>query len=74
MGSPTQPFWLIDFKPEHRVDMALAVLQRIHERLVAIIDNLRNAVGQEAAKVFLISLTNAEPVEFEHKVAICDDF
>ena len=43
--------------------MALEVPQRIHERLVAAIEDLRNAVGQEAAKAFLVSLTNVEPVE-----------
>jgi len=51
--------------------MALEVPQRIHERLIAVIDDLRNAVGQEAARAFLVSLTNVEPVEPE--AASCDD-
>jgi len=53
--------------------MALEVPQRIHERLVAVIDDLRNAVGQEVARAFLVSLTIVEPVEFEPEVASCDD-
>lgn len=32
--------------------MASEVVQRTQDRLVAAIDDLRNAVGQEAAKVF----------------------
>ena len=53
--------------------MAPEVPQRIQERLVAAIDDLRNAVGQEAAKAFLVSLTNVKPVEFKPEAAICDD-
>ena len=53
--------------------MALEVPQHIHERLVAAINDLRNAVGQEAAKAFLISLTNVEPVEVQPEAAICAD-
>lgn len=53
--------------------MALEVPQQIHERLVAVIDDLRNAVGQEAARAFLVSLTIVEPVEFEPEAASCDD-
>ena len=51
--------------------MALEVPQRIHERLIAIIDDLRNAVGQEVARAFLVSLINVELVEPE--VASCND-
>ena len=53
--------------------MALEVPQRIHERLVAVIDDLRNAVGQEAARAFLVSLTNVEPVQWEPEAASCDE-
>lgn len=53
--------------------MAPEVPQRIQERLVAAIDDLRNAVGQEAAKAILVSLTNVKSVEFEPEAAICDD-
>lgn len=57
-----------------RVDMAPEVPQCIQEWLIAAIDDLRNAVKQEAAKAFLISLTNVKPVEFKPEAAICDDF
>ena len=53
--------------------MAPEVVQRIQERLVAAIDDLRNAVEQEAAKTFFVSLINVEPVGFEREAAICDD-
>ncbi len=53
--------------------MALEVPQRLYKRLVAVIDDLRNTVGQEAARAFLVSLTIAEPVEFEPEAASCDD-
>ena len=43
------PIWLTP-NSRHRVDMALEVPRRIHERLIAVIDDLRNAVGQEAAR------------------------
>ncbi len=36
-------------------------------------NKLRNVVGQEAVKAFLVSLTNVESVGFEREVAICDD-
>lgn len=54
--------------------MALEVPQHIHQRLVAVIDDLRNAVGQEAAKAFLTPLTNLEPVEFHPRAETCDDW
>ena len=73
-ASPTQPIWLVNSKSEHRADMALEVPQRIRERLVAVIEDLRNVVGQEAAKAFLVSLTNVEPVEFEPEAPICDSW
>ena len=67
------------FLPPHspdlsvRVDMVPEVPQLIQERLVAATDDLRNAVGQEAAKAFLVSLTSVEPVGFEPEAAICDN-
>ncbi len=73
-ASPTQPIWLVNSKSEYRVDMALEVPQRIYKRLVAVIDDLRNAVGQDAANAFLVSLTNIEPVEFEPESPICDSW
>ncbi|KAK3170217.1 hypothetical protein OEA41_009603 [Lepraria neglecta] len=53
--------------------MALQVPQNIYQRLVAVIDDLRNAVRQEAAKAFLASLTNVEPVEFHPQTEECGD-
>ncbi len=47
------------------ITMVVEVPQHIHERLVAVIGDLRNAVGQEAAKAFLVSLTNVESVALE---------
>ena len=53
--------------------MALEIPRRIHERLIAAIDDLRNAVGQEAARALLVSLTNVETVESELEAVSCDD-
>ena len=53
--------------------MALEVPQHIYQRLVAVIDDLRNAVGQEAAKAFLASLIDFEPVELYPQTEECDD-
>lgn len=53
--------------------MAPEVPQRIQERLVAAINDLRNAVEQEAARAILVSLTNVKSVGFEPEAVICDD-
>ena len=53
--------------------MTPEIVQRIQERLVTAIGDLTNAVGQAAAKAFLVSLTNVDPVGFERESAICDD-
>ena len=53
--------------------MTCEVPPQIRERLVAAIDDLRNAVGQEAAKAVLVSLTNVEPMVLEPETTIEDD-
>ena len=53
--------------------MAYEVPQQIRERLVTAIDDLINAVGQEAAKAVLVSLTNIEPVVLEPETITEDD-
>ncbi len=52
--------------------MVLEVPRHIHQRLVAVINDLRNAVGQKAAIAVLASLTNIEPVECVPGAAVCD--
>ncbi len=52
--------------------MALKVPRRIYKRLITVINNLRNAVRQEAVRAFLVSLTNIEPVEFKPEAVSCD--
>ena len=53
--------------------MTLEVLQHIQQRLAAAIDNLRDTVGQEAAKAYLINITTAESLEFEPRAELSDD-
>ena len=52
--------------------MALEVPQHIRQRLAEVIDDLRDAVGQEAAKAYL-SHVCVEPVESEPAADYCDD-
>lgn len=73
MPTPTLGSPLTRMRVPVRYDMALEVPQRIHERLVSVIDDLRNAVGQEAARSFVIFITSSEPVELEPEDANCDD-
>ena len=40
--------------------MTLKVPQHIRQRLVAVIDDLKNAVGQEAAKAYLMTSSQIE--------------
>lgn len=47
--------------------MALKVPQHIRQRLAAVIDDLKNAIEQEAAKAYLTNVTTFESLE------ICDD-
>ena len=53
--------------------MTLEVLQHIRQRLAAVIDDLKNAVGQEAAKAYLTRITTIESPEFEPGAELCDD-
>ena len=47
----------------HHVVMALQVPRNIYQRLVVVIDDLKNAVGHETAKALLTSLTDVELLE-----------
>lgn len=53
--------------------MTVEVPRHIHTRLVGVINDLRNAVGQKAAVAVLASFTNVEPVECVPDAAVCDD-
>jgi len=52
--------------------MTVEVPRHIHTRLVVVINDLRNAVGQRAAVAVLASFTNVEPVEYVPDAAVCD--
>ena len=45
----------------------------IRQRLAAVIDDSRDAVGQEAAKAYLMNITTAESLEFEPGAELSDD-
>ena len=47
--------------------------QHIRQRLAAVIDDLKSAIGQEAAKAYLTSITTAESLESETEVELSDD-
>jgi len=53
--------------------MTLEVPQHIRQRLAAVIDDLKSAIGQEAAKAYLTSITTAESLELETEAELCDD-
>jgi len=53
--------------------MTLEVPQHIRQRLAAVIDDLKSAIWQEAAKAYLTSITTAESLESEPGAELCDD-
>ena len=53
--------------------MTLEIPQHIRQRLAAAIDDLRDAVGQEAAKAYLMNITTAESLEFEPGAKLSDN-
>ena len=53
--------------------MTVEVPQHLRQRLNAIIDDLKIAVGREAAKAYLTERTTVELREFEPGPEICDD-
>lgn len=53
--------------------MTLEVPQHIRQRLPAVIDDLKNAVGQEAAKAYLTRITTVESLELEPGAKLCDN-
>jgi len=53
--------------------MTLEVPQHIRQRLAAVVDELKSAIGQEAAKAYLTRITTAESLEFEPGAELCDD-
>ena len=53
--------------------MTLEVPQHIRQRLAAVIDDLKSAIGQEAAKAYLTSVTTAESLVLEPEVELCDN-
>ena len=52
--------------------MTLEVQQHIQQRLAAVIDILKNAMGQQAAKAYLTCITAVESLEFEPGAKLCD--
>lgn len=52
--------------------MTVEIPQHIRQRLAAVIDDLKSAVGQEAAKAYLTS-TTFESLVLEPEVELCDD-
>ncbi len=53
--------------------MTLEVPQHIRQRLAAVIDDLKSAIGQKAAKAYLTSITNVESLVLESEVELCDN-
>jgi len=53
--------------------MTLEVPQHIRQRLAAIIDDLKSAIGQEAAKAYLTSITTVKSWVLEPEDELCDD-
>ena len=53
--------------------MTPKVPQHIRRRLAAVINDLKNAVGQKAAKAYLARISNVKPLEFEPGAEIYDD-
>jgi hypothetical protein len=53
--------------------MTLEVPQRIRQRLAAVIDDLKSAIGQEAAKAYLTSITTVKSLVLGPEVELCDD-
>jgi hypothetical protein len=53
--------------------MTLEVPQHIRQQLAAVIDDLKNAIGQEAAKAYLTNITTVESLVLEPEVELCDD-
>ena len=53
--------------------MTLEVQQHMRQRLAAVIDNLKNAMGQQAAKAYLTRITAVESLEFEPGAKLCNN-
>lgn len=53
--------------------MTLEVPQRIRQRLAAVIDDLKSAIGQEGAKAYLTSIFTVDSLVLEPEVELCDD-
>ncbi len=53
--------------------MILDVPQDIQQRLAAVIDDLKIAIGQKAARAYSTRITTVESLEFEPRAELCDD-
>ena len=53
--------------------MAHEVPLQIRQRLAEVLHNLKNAVGQQAARDYLTRISSEEPVEVEPGAEVCDD-
>jgi len=55
------------------VEMAHQVPLQIRQRLAEVVQDLKNAVGQQAAKDYLTRISSEEPIEVEPGAEPCDD-
>ncbi len=53
--------------------MPLKVSEHLQQRLAEVINDLRDAVEQEAAKAYLISIFNIVSVKFEPEAELCNN-
>jgi len=53
--------------------MPLKVSEHIQQWLAEVINDLRDAVEQEAAKAYLISIFNIKSVKFESEAELCNN-
>lgn len=53
--------------------MILDVPQHIQQRLAAVMDDLKNAIGQKVARGYSTHITTVESLEFEPGAELCDD-
>ena len=53
--------------------MTLEVPQHIRQRLATVIYDLKNSIGQEAAKAYLTRITTVKSLGFEPGAEFCGD-
>ena len=53
--------------------MTLEVSQHLQQRLAAVVHDLKDSIGQEAARAYLTRITTTKSLEFEPGTELCDD-